>query len=677
MTINDLVKEIKQNNPDVTSGLELIRRAYKFASNAHQGQKREDGEHYINHSLDAAFTLAQIKLDAPSIAAALLHDVVDDTPTTLEDIRKEFDKEIASLVAGVSKLGKIKYRGVERHVENLRKMFLAMAKDVRIIIIKLADRLHNMKTLDALPKRKQKRIASETLEIYAPIAHRLGIGKLKGELEDLAFPYVHPEQHEWLKTQIKDRFQEREAHLKKIKPTIEKKLKEANIGYIDIHARAKRYYSLYKKLELYNMDFSKIYDLMASRIIVPTIEDCYTTMGVLHKNWKPLPGRIKDYIAVPKASGYQSLHTTVLCIDGKITEFQIRTPQIHWEAEYGIAAHWIHPKKTKTKYYGIKKAQLEWIKELKNWQKNISKPREFLKSLKIDFFKYRIFILTPKGDVVNLPEGATPIDFAYQIHTELGHRCGGAKADGEIVPLSHPLYNGQIVEILAKKEAKPSQDWLKFVKTNYAKNEIKAWFTLHLSKKGARFKQYEEKNQVKKPVASQKQADGEIIVQRLPANQRLISPLRSETSHGLKSPIKIQGENNFLIKLAKCCNPVPGESILGYATASKGITVHYYKCHCVLSKKDKRRILPVSWKNAVVPQPTTLEILARDRIGLIKDMATILSKLRINMTNINATEPNKGVTMALITIEVANVNQLDEVQKQLKKIKGVWEVKRI
>ena len=653
MTINDLVKEIKQNNPDVTSGLELIQRAYKFASSAHQEQKRESGERYINHSLDAAFTLAQMKLDAPSIAAALLHDVVDDTPTTLKNIREEFNKEIASLVAGVSKLGKIKYRGVERHVENLRKMFLAMAEDVRIIIIKLADRLHNMKTLDALPKRKQKRIASETLEIYAPIAHRLGIGKLKGELEDLAFPYVHPEQHKWLKTQIKDRFQERETHLKKIKPIIEKRLKKAKINYIDIHARAKRYYSLYKKLELYNMDFSKIYDLMASRVIVPTIEDCYAALGVLHKNWKPLPGRIKDYIAVPKASGYQSLHTTVLCIDGKITEFQIRTPQIHWEAEYGIAAHWIHPKKTKTKYYGIKKAQLEWIKELKNWQKNISKPREFLKSLKIDFFKYRIFILTPKGDVVNLPEGATPIDFAYQIHTELGHRCGGAKADGKIVSLGHPLYNGQIVEILAKKEAKPSQDWLKFVKTNYAKNEIKAWF-----------KQYEEKDEVKKPATNQEQAGREIIVQRLP--KKIIA-----------SPIKIQGGNNFLIKLAKCCNPVPGESILGYATASKGITVHYHKCHGVLSKKDKRRILPVSWKNAVVPQPTTLEILARDRIGLIKDTATILSKLRINMTNINATEPSKGVTLTLITIEVANVNQLDEVQKQLKKIKGVWEVKRI
>ena len=286
----------------------------------------------------------------------------------------------------------------------------------------------------------------------------------------------------------------------------------------------------------------------------------------------------------------------------------------------------------------------------------------FLKSLKIYFFKYRIFILTPKGDVVNIPEGATPIDFAYQIHTELGHRCGGAKADGKIVSLSHPLYNGQIVEILAKKEAKPSQDWLKSVKTNYAKNEIKAWF-----------KQYEEKDEVKKPVASQEQA-GEIIVQRLPTSSRLVGPGPKKI---LESPIKIQGENNFLIKLAKCCNPVPGESILGYATASKGITVHYHKCHGILSKKDKRRILPVSWKNAVVPQPTTLEILARDRIGLIKDAATILSKLRINMTNINATEPSNGVTLAFITIEVANVNQLDEVQKQLKKIKGVWEVKRI
>lgn len=653
MTITDLLKEIKQNNLAVDT--DLIQRAYRFAARAHQRQKRANGENYINHSLGAALTLAQMKLDAASIAAALLHDVIDDTPFTLQDIKKEFGKEIAFLVAGVTKLGKIKYRGIERHVENLRKMFIAMAKDVRIIIIKLADRLHNIKTLDALPERKQKRIALETLEIYAPIAHRLGIGKLKGDLEDLAFPYVYPEQYQWLKEKIKDRFQERENYLKKIRPIIKNKLNEERINYLDIHARAKRYYSFFKKLERYNMDFSKIYDLMASRIIVPTIKDCYATLGVIHKNWKPLPGRIKDYIAVPKANGYQSLHTTVFCVDGKITEFQIRTPQIHWEAEYGIAAHWAKNNGIKTKYYSIKKTHLDWIKELKNWQREIDEPKEFLDSLKIDFFKYRIFVLTPKGDVVNLPEGATPVDFAYQIHTELGHRCGGAKVGEKIVPLNYPLENGQIVEIMAKKEASPSRNWLKFVKTNYAKSKIKNWF-----------KQYQDRKEIKKEPSREKRVEPkkEIIVQRFPQKP-------------LESPIKIGEEENILIRLAKCCNPIPGESILGYITASKGVAIHYHKCHNILNKKDERRIVSVSWKNAVVAQPTTIEVVAGDRMGLLKDITTILSRLRINIISINASEPTSNIALVHIVLEIGNLKQLNEIEKTLKKIKGIWEVKRM
>lgn len=657
------MKEIKQNNSRLSGGqmtvdADLVQRAYKFASKAHQGQKRGNGEKYINHSLETALILIQMRLDAPAIVAALLHDVIEDTPVTLQGIQKEFGKEVASLVAGVTKLGKIKYRGVERHVENLRKMFLAMAKDIRIIVIKLADRCHNMKTLNALPERKQKRIALETLEIYAPIAHRLGIGKLKGELEDLAFPYVYPEQYKWLKAKIKDQFQEREVYLKKIRPIIQKKLKEAGINYVDVHARAKRYYSLYKKLERYNMDFSKIHDLMASRIIVPTIEDCYAALGIIHKNWKPLPGRIRDYIAVPKANGYQSIHTTIFCVDGKIAEFQIRTSQIHWEAEYGIAAHWARTEeKERTKYYGIKKTHLDWIKELKKWQRNISGPEEFLESLKIDFFKYRIFVLTPKGDVVNLPEGATPIDFSYQIHTELGHRCGQAKVDGKIVPLNHPLYNGQIVDILARKEARPNQDWLKFVKTNYAKSKIKSWF-----KECER----EDKKKIKQEISPKEKIEPkkEIIVQRLPQKPQ-------------GTPIKVAGGENFLINLAKCCNAIPGEPILGYITVSKGITVHYHNCHNVLNKKNKERVIPVSWKHAVVPMPATLEIVARDRVGLIKDVTTVLSKVRINMTNINASEPSQGIALALITIEIPSLNQLNDVEKKLKEIKGVWEVKRI
>ena len=653
MTINNLLKEIKQNKLAIDT--DLIQRAYKFACKAHQGQRRESGEEYINHSLNTALTLARMKLDAPTIAAALLHDVVDDTSITLQDIKKEFGGEITSLVKGVCKLGKIKYRGIERHVENLRKMFLAMAKDIRIILIKLADRLHNMKTLDALPERKQKRIAQETLEIYTPIAHRLGIGKLKGDLEDLAFPYAYPKEYKWLKNKIKDRYQERECYLKKIQPLVKEELKKAGITPIEIHYRAKHYFSLYQKLRRYSMDFSKIYDLMALRIIVQDIKECYAALGVIHKNWSPVPGRIRDYIAVPKANGYQSLHTTVFCAKGKITEFQIRTSKIHWEAEFGIAAHWMHgQEEAHTKFYEIKKAQTDWIKELKKWQKDVVKPKEFLESLKIFFFKYRIFVLTPKGEVVNLPEGATPVDFAYQIHTELGHRCGGAIVDGKIVPLNYPLFNAQMVEILAKKEPKPSQDWLKFVKTNYAKSKIKAWF-----------KEREEKPEIKKrPVKKEKvEPRKEIIVKYAPKK--------------IKNLVTINKENGLVIKLAKCCNPLPGEPITSYVTTLGSITVHHHQCHNIINKKEKRRILPVSWKNAVAPQLTTVEILARDRIGLVKDITTVLSKLRINITNLNASEPSKDIALALITMEVVDVNQLCEAQKKLKEIKGVWEAKRI
>jgi len=489
----------------------------------------------------------------------------------------------------------------------------------------------------------------------------LGMGKLKGELEDLAFPYVYPREYRWLKTKIKDQYQEREAYLKKTAPILKKKLKQEKINYLDIHTRAKRYYSLYKKLEQHDMDFGKIYDLVALRIIVPNIKDCYAALGAIHKYWKPLPGRIKDYIAAPKPNGYQSLHTTIFCIEGKITEIQIRTPQIHWEVEHGVAAHWARPKEVKTRYYGIKKAQLEWIEEIKKWQKEIAKPKEFLKSLKVDFFKYRIFVFTPKGDVINLPGGATPVDFAYRIHTELGHRCGGAKVDGKIAPLNHPLHNGQIVEILARKEAGPSRDWLKFVKTNHAKTKIKNWFKVQREKvKEKTTKITEKKLKPKK----------EIVVQSIPTQPGLVK-------HKLKAPITVEGQNNLTIKLAKCCNPLPGEPILGYITTLKSITIHHRKCSNIINKKDRRKIVSVSWKSAVAFQPVTIEIIARDRIGLIKDITTALSKLRINITDISASEPSEDIALALITLEVVNINQLNTAQKELKKINGIWGVKRI
>ncbi len=471
-SIEKIIKEITHQNPK--ADVELIKRAWNVAENAHKGQKRASGDLYITHPLEAAYTLSQMYLDEATIAAALLHDVVDDTPTTIEDIEQEFGKEIAFLVNGVTKLGKIKYRGVERQIENLRKMFLAMAEDIRVVLIKLADRLHNMKTLEHLPERKRERIALETLEVYAPIASRLGIGQIARTLQDLSFPVVFPEEYAWLAEHVKEEYQEREQYLKRIEPTIRKELKKEEIVPIEINHRAKGYYSLYQKLLKRDMEFSRIHDLIAMRIIVKDIKECYGTLGVIHKKWRPLPGLIRDYISLPKPNGYQSLHTTVFCENGKITEFQIRTPEMHKAAEFGIAAHWAYSEGGKPdKGVVMQNPRLAWVDQLKNWQKEVTGREEFLESLKIDFFKHRIFVLTPKGEVLDLPADATPVDFAYQIHTEIGNQATGAKVNGKMVSLDSSLQNGDVVEILIQKNKKPSEKWLGYVKTSGARAKIK------------------------------------------------------------------------------------------------------------------------------------------------------------------------------------------------------------
>lgn len=479
MMLNDLLKKIDQLSGGDPQAIDLIRRAYEFAQKAHEGQKRSSGEPYFNHCMATAQTLIDMKLDPKTIAAGLLHDVAEDTKYTILDIKKVFGDEIMFLVEGVTKLGKIKYHGDQQRAENLRKMFLAMAEDTRVILVKLADRLHNMQTLKYVKPEKQKRIAMETMEIYAPLAHRLGMGEIKGQLEDLSFQYLYPEEYKWVIDHVSEKYQERERYIEKIKPVIQEELTKENIKPINIDARAKRYYSLYKKLGKYDMNLDKIHDLVAVRIAVNTIEECYGTLGVIHKLWRPLPGKIKDYIALPKPNGYQSLHTTVFCIDGKITEFQIRTLQMHDEAELGIAAHWLYTEKGKPKI-GTKldNKKFAWVSQLRDWQKEISGSQEFLESLKIDFFKDRIFILTPKGDAIDLPEGATPVDFAYHIHSEVGDRCSGAKTNGKMVPLSHTLQNGDVVEIITQKKHTPTRSWLEFVKTSIAKNRIR-----HLLKK--------------------------------------------------------------------------------------------------------------------------------------------------------------------------------------------------
>lgn len=463
----------------------LVRSAYEFAERAHRGQKRKSGEDYIQHSLRTALNIAHLGMGSKTISAGLLHDIPEDTEVTLKEIEDKFGHEIAFLVDGVTKVGKIRLRGEkeEFHLENMRKMFLAMASDIRVVIIKLADRLHNMETLEVLPENKRKRIALETLEVFAPLANRLGIGEIKGRLEDLAFKYLEPENYEYVKKLEEKEFGLRKKNLDKAVAELKKELERADIKALDIYGRTKRLYRLFSKLQRHDMDINKIYDLAGIRIIVPEIADCYEALGIVHKKYRPLVGRIKDYISLPKPNGYQSIHTIVFGPEGKIMEIQIRTQKMHDEAEFGIAAHWIYSEQHNSwkNFFGFSKKEknvkeeLTWVKQLQEWQSELGKENEeFLEGLKIDFFKNHIFAFTPTGDVIDLPEEATPIDFAYKVHSEIGNRAMGVKADGKMVPLDYKIKNGEVIEIITSKEHKnPSPDWLKFVRTTLAKSHIR------------------------------------------------------------------------------------------------------------------------------------------------------------------------------------------------------------
>ena len=583
MQVKDLIEEIKKYNP--TADFDLIQRAYDFAEKAHKEQKRKSGEPYIIHPLAAAMTLARMRLNSKTIAAGLLHDVADDTKTSLEQIQKEFGEEITFLVDGVSRLGKIKYQGIEGQAAKLRKMFLAMAKYIRVVLVKLSDRLHNLRTLEHLPEEKRKRIAMEALEIYAPLAHRLGIGRMKGRIEDAAFPFAYPEEYKWLIENVKDKYQKREDYLNRVQIILRGYLRQAGINIVDMHFRAKHYYSLYKKLKRYEMDLNKIYDLVALRIITNSVEDCYTTLGLIHKLWRPLPGRIKDYIAAPKPNGYKSIHTTVFGPEGKIIEIQIRTQKMNEEAEFGIVAHWHYTEETGLKSFikrhlwrgsrhaptKIPESELSWVKQLQDWQKEVKNPQEFIEQLKIDFFKDRIFVFTPKGDVVDLPEGATAIDFAYAIHTDVGHRTAGAKISGKIIPLSQQLQNSQIVEIITQKEPKPNRDWLKITKTSQAKSKIKKWFK----------------------ILDEETLSKEIEEKPVPP----VQPLQKKEKISPRGKIEIGGgQTKILTHLAKCCEPKQGDEIKGYITISRGVSIHRSDCHNLKKIKNTDKFVDVAWK---------------------------------------------------------------------------------
>lgn len=571
-----------------SSDPKLIERAFYFAQEAHEGQKRFSGKEYIFHPLMVARILSDMKLDAKTVAAGLLHDVPDDTAKTLADIEKEFGKEIAFLVEGVSKLGKLRYpkeglevkspemrikKPIDLRAENLRKMFFAMGEDLRVVLIKLADRLHNMETLGSLPPNKRERFALETLEVFAPLANRLGMGDMKGKLEDLAFPYLYPKEYEWLTKNVQDRYEARENHLKRAIPILIKLLKKEDIKPIDIHSRPKHYWSLYQKLLRYEMDFERIYDLIAVRVIVADVKTCYQTLGAIHKHWHPLIGRIKDYISSPKPNGYQALHTTVICSLGKIIEIQVKTKQMHEDAEYGIAAHWAVKEGINLQF---QKRRFAWVQQLRDWQTKISKPKEFLEGLKVDFLKNQIFVFTPKGDVINLPEGATSVDFAYAVHTDIGNRCSAAKVNGKMTQLSQPLKNGDVVEILVDKNKKPSRDWLKFVKTNLARSRIKTFL-----------KQDSTTTTIKTFLKEKIQA-----LPRLKKKRRLIKKPK------VKTVVVLAGQTGIQTHLAKCCSPQPGDKVKSYITKDRGATVHKADCKNLLrvQKKWPQKIVEAAWQ---------------------------------------------------------------------------------
>lgn len=587
MLYQDLIKQIKKNNPK--SNLEPIKKAYSLIKKTYQGKKRKSGEDYINHPLSVALTLAREKLDEETITAALLHDILEDSNISLQEIEKQFGKNIAKILESLDKIKKIEYKGEQKNIENLIEMLLSIAGDLRVALIRLVERYDNLQTLKFLDRDRQKAIARETLEIYAPIANRLGMGWLKGELEDAAFPYVYPNEYKKLVNKVAKLYGQREKYLQKIRPKVEKILKKEGVKIIAIDYRSKHYWSLYQKLQRYDMNLNKIYDLVAFRIILPTIEQCYNALGILHKYWKPLPGRIKDYIAIPKPNGYRSLHTTVFCDDGIITEFQLRTPQMHQEAENGIAAHWYYDEKKGSKTYlsrksiSVPRQQAEWNQELKRWQEEIkSSPERPAKNLseamKIDLFKDRIFVFTPKGDIIDLPKGSCPIDFAYAIHSDLGNHCVLAKVNAEIKPLDYQLKNSDIVEVVTAKNKNPSSDWLKFVRTSKARSEIKKYIQ-------------SKENQIK-DAKSEKKNKKQILPQ---------SNLSKKTTNKIKKQVNreviVAHNKGILIHLSKCCHPQPYDKIKAYITKNNGASIHTINCPNLkrLEKKWPQRVVEAHW----------------------------------------------------------------------------------
>ncbi|MEG1287374.1 MAG: bifunctional (p)ppGpp synthetase/guanosine-3',5'-bis(diphosphate) 3'-pyrophosphohydrolase [Clostridium sp.] len=726
--IENLLKKIKENCNNVD--IAVVKRAYDLATEAHKEQRRESGEPYVIHPIDVATILSEMGMDTSTIVAGLLHDVIEDTHYTYEDISEMFNEEIANLIQGVTKLEKIEYKTKEeQQADNVRKMLLAMAKDIRVIIIKLADRLHNMRTLKFMKKEKQKQKAKETLDIYAPLAHRLGMSKIKWELEDLSFRYLHEEEYYDLVKQIAEKRVEREAYIADITLDLYNKLDDAGVDS-DIDGRPKHFYSIYKKMISKNKSIEQIFDLTAIRILVNSVKDCYGVLGIVHTVYKPIPGRFKDYIAMPKQNMYQSLHTTVIGPQGKTFEIQIRTFEMHKTAEYGIAAHWKykegdnHEEKDRDKGFGNK---LTWLRDMLEWQTETSDAEEFIEGFKIDLFTDEIFLFTPKGVVLNLPNGGTPIDFAYRIHTDIGNRCVGAKVNGKIVPLDYKLKTGEIVEILTSKTAKgPNMDWLSIAKSNQAKSKIRQWFKKakkeenlckgkdiferELKKQGVIYSEI-SKGEVYERIIKRnnihsmddlyaaigvgilsastyisKLKEDNIIEKEKLSQEEVIKNIDEHISKGEKKSadnnygITVKGLNNLMVRFAKCCNPVPGDDIQGYITKGRGISVHRGDCVNLgsLMEHDKEKVVEVSWGTAKgIGYVAEIQVKAEDRMGILSDIMMIITESKLQLNSLNATSSKGNIAVVNIKVKIDTIEQLKEIMKKIRKLKGVMDVYRM
>jgi GTP pyrophosphokinase len=706
LTVSELLRIADHLDP---KDQQMVRKAYERAATAHNGQRRLSGEDYVNHPLEVAAILADLELDAETIAAALLHDTVEDTNLTAEEVRREFGPEVARLVDGVTKLGRISLRtDQQQQAENIRKMMVAMAEDLRVVLIKLADRLHNMRTLEPLAEAKRRKISRETLDIYAPLAHRLGIGQIKWELEDLAFRNLEPDAFEDVVGRIARKRADREALVSDLREILARELEKVGIQ-ADITGRPKHIYSVWQKMTREAKDFSEIYDLSAIRVLVDSVRDCYGVLGVVHSLWKPMPGRFKDYVAMPKSNGYQSLHTTVITHTGEPIEIQIRTHDMHRVAEFGVAAHWTYKEGGKDASFDQK---LSWLRSLLEWQNEVGDAESFLNTVKVDLFEDEVYVFTPRGDVINLPADSTPVDFAYRIHTEVGHHCIGAKVNGRMVPLDYALQNGEIVEILTSKGPHgPSRDWLNFVKSASAKERIRKWFKSQRREENvAKGRDLLDKElhrmhrvtlgDLPEPklleIASLHKFAGvddfmaaigygdlspHAVVMRMalnldtPGGDLRTIPLIPQVQPSPR--VLVRGEKGILTTIATCCQPVPGDAIVGYTTRGKGVTVHRADCINAVNAQDSSRVVPVDWEaGASHLYPVAIKIEAWDRQGLMRDIATVVAENRVNMSALEVHVYDDKTAVVSTTVEIDSLAQLSRLMEKLEGVKDVHTVAR-